>query len=89
MNLLALTVQRPGAPLGVSLVMRSEQGAGKGVFMDAVGELFHPHHYAHLTTTAQAVGRFNKPILGKIVTFLDHNDATVTRCPSLRTRVAS
>jgi hypothetical protein len=71
MNLLARTVAHPGEPLGISIVMRGEQGGGKGVFVEFIGALFHRHHFSHLTKMDQAIGRFNKAILGKIILFLD------------------
>jgi hypothetical protein len=71
MNLLARTVQAPGEPLGVAIVMRGLEGGGKGVFVEFLGSLFHRHHYAYITRLDQALGRFNKSIMGKVIVFLD------------------
>jgi len=70
MNLMALTIQRPGIPTGVAVVMRGLMGAGKGVVLEWLGALV-AQHYRHLTKSDQVVGRFNKAIAGKVIVFLD------------------
>lgn len=79
LNLMALTVQQPGEPLGICVIMRGEQGSGKGVFVEYLGSLFHKHHYSHITNMDQAIGRFNKAILGKIIIFLDEAAAAAAQ----------
>lgn len=70
MDLMALTIQQPGVPTGVAVVMRGLKGAGKGVVLDWLGALV-AQHYRHLTKSEQVVGRFNKAIAGKVIVFLD------------------
>ena len=70
MNLMALTIQQPGVPTGVAVVMRGLMGAGKGVVLEWLGALV-AQHYRHLTKSEQVVGRFNKAIAGKVIVFLD------------------
>jgi hypothetical protein len=72
MNLLARTVQRPGEPGQVAMIMRGRQGAGKGVIIeDGIGPIVGRPHYAHIVKSEQVIGRFNKAISGKVVVFLD------------------
>lgn len=65
-----ITVQRPGVPIGVAVVLRGESGAGKGTFVDSFGGLFGPH-YAQVSSQQQITGRFNAVLARRIVIFAD------------------
>lgn len=69
-NLLALTVQFPGMPAEVAVVLKGKQGAGKGTFARTFGSLF-GRHYVHLDRTEQLAGKFNAALSGKVVVFAD------------------
>jgi hypothetical protein len=66
----AMTVQRPGEPVSVAVVLRGPQGAGKGTFAERFGSLFGPH-FCHVSSQQQVTGRFNNTLARKIVVFAD------------------
>lgn len=70
MDLLALGVQQPGIRSEIATILRGPQGAGKGIFIRAYGELF-GSHFAHLDKPEQLVGKFNAHLSGKCVVFAD------------------
>ena len=70
LNILALTVQRPGAPVEVAIVMRGHPRSGKGTFVELFGELF-GQHYAQVDKQEHVTGRFNGQLSGKVVVFAD------------------
>lgn len=70
MNLLALTIQEPGTPSGVAVVLRGDPGAGKGIFVRALTRIFGRHHSAHLDRVEDLVG-FNAIVSGKVIVFAD------------------
>ncbi|HKW08659.1 MAG TPA: bifunctional DNA primase/polymerase, partial [Candidatus Dormibacteraeota bacterium] len=70
LDLLADCVQRPGAPVGKALALRSPQGFGKSMFVEAFGSLFGPHFIA-VNSRRQLVERFNGHLSGKVVVFAD------------------
>jgi hypothetical protein len=78
LGFLATCVQRLDQPVGVVLVLRSEQGAGKGIFVDNFGRLF-GQHYVHFTDADQFTGRFNNPLGTACCVFLD--EAVFSRDP--------
>lgn len=67
---MAFTVQQPGIPIEVSVMMKGELGTGKGTFARTFGSLF-GRHYTHLDRTEQLAGKFNAAISGKILVFAD------------------
>jgi len=67
---MAFTVQQPGTPIEVSVVMKGELGTGKGTFARNFGSLF-GRHFTHLDRTEQLAGKFNSAISGKVVVFAD------------------
>jgi hypothetical protein len=69
MNWLAYMVQQPGVPAEVAVMFRGDPGAGKGIFIRAMGSLFGPH-FAHLDNTKDLVG-FNSLISAKVCVFAD------------------
>lgn len=70
LDLLALTVQRPGVPVEVAVVLRGPQGAGKGTFVTNFGRLFGAH-YIQVDKQDHVTGRFNQHLSGKVVLFAD------------------
>lgn len=70
MDLLALTVQQPGMPSEVAVVLKGLRGSGKGMFIRNFGMLF-GHHFAQISKPEQIVGKFNASCSGKVVIFAD------------------
>lgn len=70
LDVCALTIQQPGVPSGVAVVMRGDSGAGKGTFVSLFGELFGAH-YKHVDKHEHVTGRFNHHLSGKCVLFAD------------------
>ncbi len=69
-DLLASNVQRPGDPIGKVLVLRSEQGRGKSIFLEYFGKLFGRHGLA-ISSYKQIVGEFNGHLSGKVFVLAD------------------
>lgn len=63
-------VQHPGARPGTSLVMRGDEGTGKGVMAKGFGRLF-GQHFVHLTQSRHLVGNFNAHLREALVVFVD------------------
>ena len=55
---------------GVALVIRGDQGVGKGVFVENFGKLF-GRHYLHITDSNSIVNKFNSLLEGKCLVFAD------------------
>lgn len=70
MKLLAFTVQFPGIPSEVAVVMRGEPGTGKGFFVRAISNIF-GRHACHLDKVDQLVGHFNAMLSSKVIVFAD------------------
>jgi hypothetical protein len=70
-NLLALTVRYPGQPSEVAVVLKGDQGAGKGTFVRVYGRGLFGRHFVHLDRTEQLAGKFNASLSGKVVVFAD------------------
>jgi hypothetical protein len=70
LDLLALTVQRPGEPSGVAVVVKGEKGTGKGTFVRHFGSLFGPH-FVHVAKAEHVTGKFNVSLSGSVVVFAD------------------
>jgi hypothetical protein len=70
LDLLALTLQRPGEPSEVAVVLKGDRGAGKGMFIRNFGSLF-GRHFAQISKPEQIVGKFNATCSGKVVIFAD------------------
>lgn len=70
-NLLALTVQCPGRPSEVAVVLKGDQGTGKGTFVRIFGRGIFGRHFIHLDRTEQLTGKFNAALSGKVVVFAD------------------
>lgn len=67
---LARAVQKPGERGETAIVMRGEEGAGKGVLGNALLKFFRPHG-RHLTQKNQIVGRFNEQLRDTCYVFAD------------------
>ena len=67
---MALAVQRPWQRPEAALVLRGNEGVGKGTFCSHFGKLFGPH-YKHLNSTRQLVGNFNAHLANAVVVFAD------------------
>jgi len=68
---MAQTVQQPGGERpGISIVMRGDQGVGKGAFAKYFGTIFGPH-YMHITQAGQLTGRFNSHTKDVLLCFVD------------------
>ena len=67
---LAQTVQFPGRPGGIAVVMKGKRGIGKGLCATYFGGLF-GYHFATVSKREQILGRFNAAIADKIVVFAD------------------
>lgn len=70
LNLLAFTVQFPGTPSEVAVVMKGQLGTGKGIFVRNFGAIF-GRHYVQLDRGEHLTGKFNASISGKVVVFAD------------------
>lgn len=71
LNLLAFTIQEPGKPSQVAVVLRGKPGTGKGMFVHALGRIFGRRHYVQLDRIDHLVGNFNAALSGKILVFAD------------------
>jgi len=67
---MAWSVQKLDEPIGVAVALLGEQGAGKGIFVNAFGGLF-GEHFAHVANGDQLTGRFNASIAKSCLVFLD------------------
>lgn len=68
---IARMVQKPGGLRpGTSIVLKGGQGTGKGVFVNAIGEIF-GDHFLPVSHASQVAGRFNSHLTNKILVFID------------------
>jgi len=64
-------VQNPGGQRpGVSIVLRGEQGTGKGFFVTNLGQIV-GNHFLHITNQRQLTGRFNQHLKDALLVFVD------------------
>ncbi|KJS29354.1 MAG: hypothetical protein VR64_21290 [Desulfatitalea sp. BRH_c12] len=64
-------VQNPGGRRpGVSIVLRGDQGTGKGCFVTNLGKLV-GSHFLHITNQRQLTGRFNYHLKDGLLVFVD------------------
>jgi hypothetical protein len=70
LNWMAMGVQRPDRPGEVALVMRGQEGTGKGVLAQTYGGLFGPHFW-HVSSPHHLVGHFNAHLEQCSVLFAD------------------
>jgi hypothetical protein len=67
---MASAVQRPGEPGQVALVLRGDQGVGKGFLAQAFGRLF-GRHFLHVSNVEHLTGQFNVHLRDCVVLFAD------------------
>ena len=63
-------VQKPDEKPGVALVLRGDEGAGKGFLANMLGRLC-PHHYVVISQSAHLTGRFNSHHQQCLLMFVD------------------
>jgi len=62
--------QDPANPKGTAIVMRGDEGTGKGTFANTIGMMCAPH-YTHLIDEAHLTGQFNAHMSDSLVVFGD------------------
>ncbi|MFC0279166.1 hypothetical protein EP867_17840 [Falsigemmobacter intermedius] len=68
---MAHKVQYPGKKIGTAIVMRSDQGTGKGTIINNVfGSLF-GNHFKHVTNIQSVISRFNAGFEDASIIFMD------------------
>jgi len=67
---LADLVQHPAEPKGCCLVMRGDEGCGKGTLANTIGKLFGSHH-RHLIDDTHLTSNFNAHMMDAITVFAD------------------
>ena len=67
---MAHAVQCPGEPAEVALVLRGDQGVGKGLFVRELGALF-GQHFVHVSHPRHLSGNFNAHLQDAVVVFAD------------------
>lgn len=71
MDWLADLIQRPGGHRpGTAVVLRGNQGTGKGVFTTNVGKILGPH-FVHVSGQHRLTGRFNNHLKAALLVFVD------------------
>ncbi len=70
LDFMADAVQNPSVRPGVALVLRGDQGVGKGIFVKYFAKLFGPH-YAQVSNPRHFLGNFNGLLDGKLLLFCD------------------
>lgn len=71
LDLLARIVQDPGGERpGIAVVMRGEQGTGKGIFIHNFGAIFQ-EHYTTIANGEHLTGKFNAHLQDVLVLFVD------------------
>jgi len=69
-NWMARGVQQPGKPGEVAVVLRGEEGAGKGIVGREFGRIF-GHHYLHISDGKHLVGNFNSHLQQCVLLYAD------------------
>lgn len=67
---MANTVQRPGCPGQTAVVLRGDQGVGKGFLARAFGRLF-GRHFMHVSNAQHLTGNFNAHLRDCVFLFAD------------------
>lgn len=63
-------VQDPANPKGACVVMRGNEGTGKGTLANTIGELFGPH-FRHLIDDSHLLNNFNAHMIDALFVFAD------------------
>jgi putative DNA primase/helicase len=67
----ASIVQHPEQRMATALVLKSAEGAGKGIVVQKVAEILGRTHLCHTTSMDDVLGSFNECLKGKLLVFLD------------------
>ena len=67
---IARTVQHPGQPGEVAVVLRGGRGVGKSFFVKILGHLL-GRHYMHISNSSHLIGNFNSHLRDLILLFAD------------------
>ena len=67
---MALMIQKPGERPGTALVMRGQEGVGKGIFASPLVDIMAPYS-VHITSTSSVVGKFNSGWASRVLVFAD------------------
>ena len=67
---LAAPLQAPGRKLGTSIILRGDEGSGKGTFVRPIG-LLYGRHYQHIYGIEGIIGRFNSHLEDKLLIYAD------------------
>lgn len=70
LNFMADAIRNPDKRPGVALVMRGDQGTGKGIFVKYFGKLF-GSHFKHVSSSHQLLGNFNSQLKDALIVFAD------------------
>jgi len=70
LNWMAYAVQKPWEPGQVAVVLRGDQGTGKGVFAEGFGALW-GRHFSHIADSAHLVGQFSAHTRECVVMYAD------------------
>lgn len=62
--------QDPANPPGTAVVMKGNEGSGKGTLFEAIGRTI-GRHYKHITNSEQLTGRFNGHMQDALLVFAD------------------
>lgn len=71
MNWFAHILQRPWHKMGVLLALQSEEGAGKGVVMEAIAAIMGECHFTATANAQSIIGQFNSGLEAKTLVDLD------------------
>jgi hypothetical protein len=72
LNWLAHLCQKPNRKIGVMVALKSQQGAGKNIFWDFIGEyIIGMNYYIVLNNLGQVTDKFNALMQGKLLTVCD------------------
>lgn len=67
---MAMSIQHPDMPAGIAVVLKGDQGTGKGVFAKHFGHLF-GQHFLQITNSKHLTGSFNNHLRDCVCLFAD------------------
>jgi hypothetical protein len=70
LDFMADAIQNPDKRPGVALVLRGDQGTGKGIFVKYFGNLFGVH-FKHVSSSHHLLGNFNSQLKDALIVFAD------------------